>query len=121
MQSHSSHPIGKAILSFTNKFSNGSSIPLPTVSDIESHIGLGIKGKIDGHSILLGNSKFIQSEDINKSNWKDIQMICDRLAEEGKSNVLVAVDGEVVGIFGIMDTIREDAEQVIQSIQQLGR
>ncbi len=101
---NTTHPLDIAIV----KESEKRKINLLDVENFEAIPGKGLKGKIGGKEVLLGNRSLIKSE-LGKE-WE----------EEGKTVMLVSVDGEVKGAIAVADTIREHARETIKNLKKMG-
>lgn len=111
IESQSTHPLAQAIV---NEI--GLSKPLMNVDTI-SHAGRGFEGNIDGERILVGNQSLIESNyGIPNHILNDIKTYQD----EGCSIVLASVNGSIVALFGLKDTIRTESKKQIQALHKLG-
>jgi len=109
----SEHPLGDAII----RKAKEQNIEIKDPTDFQAVPGHGIKAKIDGKIVLLGNDKFMNDEKI------DIKMLSGRarqLSGEGRTPMYVAVDGNAFGIVAVADTLKENSVAVIQALQKLG-
>ncbi len=110
LEKSSEHPLAEAII----KGANEQNINLAKVENFESITGKGVSGEIDGKKILLGNTKLLEENKIAVSqNGK-----ADVLRQDGQTVMFVAVDGKLVGLIGVADTIKESA---IAAIAELHR
>jgi len=109
----SEHPLGEAIV----KKAKEQNIDLKDPADFRAVPGHGIRAKIDGKNVLLGNDKFMNDEnvDINGLTSK-----ADQLSGEGKTPMYVAADGKAVGIVAVADTLKENSVAAINALQKLG-
>ena len=112
---YSEHPLAKAILKKA-KSVNGNLIIPPEESEII--IAQGIKAKIGNKSILVGNRKLIESNNIMIS--KEIEEYVRNEEAEGQTVVLISDLEKVMGIISIADTIREDVPQLIKKLKSQG-
>jgi Cd2+/Zn2+-exporting ATPase len=104
-ESHSNHPIAQSILEAYGTDN------LPSVDEYEETAGQGIKVKANGRSILAGNDRLLHTERIEHE-----QDVC---ATEG-TVIHIAVDDRYAGYLIIGDRIKEDAENAISSLRELG-
>ena len=115
LESNSTHPAAKAIV----KFSQEQSMPgQPTavisshiVSDVEEISGHGLKGTVDGHSMLAGNLKLLSRFNITYPSSLD---------EIVESIVVVAIDSKYEGYITIADELKDDAIDAIRQMHVLG-
>jgi len=113
----SEHPLGEAIASGAK----ARGLELEEVEDFEAIPGRGVEARLRGHGtgaqILLGNAKLLQDRAIHLG---DASKDLERLAREGKTPILVAVDGELGGIVAVADTVKPDSARAVELLQQLG-
>lgn len=105
LESKSTHPIAKAIAEHASD-----KAPL-SVADIEEISGHGLKGKVDGKEVLVGNLKLLQKFKIGYD--KAIEEIVETI-------VVVAIDGKYAGHIIIADEIKEDAIEAIKEMHKNG-
>jgi Cu+-exporting ATPase len=101
---NTTHPLDLAIVKEAEK----RKINLLNVQDFEAVPGKGIKGRIEGKEVLLGNRRLIKS-DLGKD-----------LEEEGKTVMLVSVNGEVRGAIAVADTLKEYSKEAIRDLKKMG-
>jgi Cu+-exporting ATPase len=83
-------------------------LELLDVKDFEAIPGQGVKGKIEGKEVLLGNRRLIKS---------DLGM---ELEEQGKTVMLISVNREVKGAIAVADTLKEGAKEAIEELKKMG-
>lgn len=105
LEQHSSHPVAKAIMSFTN----GQDIP--EAKDIQEIPGRGLKGTIGQEEILVGNLKLLEENGISVSEIEN---------NKPSAFVYVAADGTHIGTILISDKLKTDAQQALQELRDLG-
>jgi Cu+-exporting ATPase len=109
----SEHPLGEAIVQ--GALQRG--IELPEASAFDSITGKGISAEIEGHQLLLGNIKLMQDRGIAA---QELMSTADRLAEEGKTPMFVALDNRFAGIVAVADTIKAGSKEAIAEMQRMG-
>jgi Cu+-exporting ATPase len=87
----SEHPLGEAIV----RAARHRGLALPAVEGFEAVPGQGIRGRVEGRMVLLGNRSLLQSERIDPRTAEQVMRL---LEQEGKTAMLVGVDGEIVGV-----------------------
>src|SRR5690606_21184975 len=92
-------------------------IALLHVDDYNAIPGHGIKAKISGKHILVGNRKLMQDHGINTAGHE--QKLVD-YETTGKTAMMIAVDGQFRGIVAVADTIKESAPEAIKQLQDMG-
>jgi Cu+-exporting ATPase len=111
---HSSeHPLGAAIVAGSAE----RHLDVPEPSEFDSVTGQGIRAAVDGHQVLVGNRRLLADAGLNPSRL-DPDM--DRLSADGKTPMLVAVDGEPAGVVAVADTLKDDSVPAIAALQDLG-
>ncbi len=109
----SEHPLGEAISAEANARDLSLSEPLG-FSAIAGH---GVNAEVDGHDILVGNRRLMESYKI------DISPIEDKLVnmeEAANTAILVAVDNQLAGVIGVADTIKEGSSEAISQLKSIG-
>lgn len=104
LESNSTHPVAKAIISFAE-------YPSVQATNVEEISGHGLKGEVKGQSILAGNTKLLK-----KFNIAYNQSIDDIV----ETIVVVAINGTYAGHITIADEIKDDAQQAIKSMHDNG-
>jgi len=113
LEKRSEHPLGEAITGFAQARS-----VLPTEpQDFNSISGMGIAGRIDNHSILLGNPKLMSQRGIDISF---LRTELDRLQSQGKTVMNLAVDKKVIGLIAVADRLKPDAAGIIEKLRNNG-
>lgn len=109
----SEHPLAGAIVEGAKK----EGISLAEVTDFNAIPGHGVEGIIDGKRVVFGNVRLLQEEGIP---YEHLQELALRLSDEGKTPMFLAVQGEMVGIVAVADTVKEDSREAIQQMKKMG-
>ena len=105
VEAKSTHPIAKAIMEYsTNE-------KLPEATSIQEIAGKGLKGEVNGKTILVGNKKLMEQFNVNVP--RDTANIVESI-------VMVGVDGQFVGYVTIADELKEDAKDTIKQLRASG-
>ncbi len=107
LESLSDHPLANAI---TEKAKD---IPLKKADNFTEIEGRGIKGDIDGKTLIAGNYKMMRENGVNISENTD-------LAAEGKTALYFAADNRFIGIIAAADTIKADSADAIRDMREMG-
>ncbi|OGN07955.1 MAG: copper-translocating P-type ATPase [Candidatus Yanofskybacteria bacterium RIFCSPHIGHO2_02_FULL_39_10] len=110
----SSHPLAKAIITETEL---RKALPLEPIEKFQSVPGHGIRALIQGKHVLAGKEKLISDNNIATDIGR---LDIDRLAGEGKTLSLLAVDGKLAGIIAAADTVKPSAKKAIDNLKKLG-
>ena len=108
----SEHPLAKAVVNNAKE----AEIDIEEPEDFKMYPGKGVTCKNSYGQVYAGNSKFLSENSIDLN----IDTQLNKLKNEGKASIIVALDGEVVGLIGLSDVIREDSKQMIDSLHELG-
>src|SRR5699024_7608398 len=109
----SEHPLTEAIVAHATE----KAIDFVEVDAFNAIPGHGIEAKISGKQVLVGNRKLMQNRYVSIGNAE--QELID-YEVEGKTAMLVAVDGKYRGIVAVADTIKETAPQAIKELKDKG-
>jgi Cu+-exporting ATPase len=108
----SEHPLAEAIVKRAEK----AQIRLVDSSGFEALPGRGVKCVVKGKIVFLGNRKLMDEQGISTH---EIESDMERLETEGKTAMILSVDGSVVGIAAAMDTIKPDAIEAISGLKTM--
>jgi len=114
VEANSNHPLAKAIMEEATK---RGAVPLESIEKFESVAGHGLRAMIKGKVILAGNEKLLTD---NKVEIGGAREILDRLASEGKTLSLIAVDGKLAGVVAAADTLKQNAKKAVLKLKELG-
>jgi Cu+-exporting ATPase len=109
----SEHPLGEAIV----RGAQARGLQLSESASFQSMTGRGLEAVVDGRPVLVGNTRLMQERGIDTSAL-DAEL--ERLAGEGRTPVLVAVDSRPAGIVAVADTVKETSAQAVRELQRLG-
>jgi P-type Cu+ transporter len=108
----SEHPLASAIV----KRAESAKVQLTEPNGFEAVPGRGVKCTVNAKQVLLGNRKLMQENNIAII---DAESDMGRLEAEGKTAMLLAVDGKVAGIVAAMDTPKENAAQAVAALKSM--
>jgi len=109
----SEHPLAEAIV----KGAKAKGLTLSIPEGFEAVPGHGVTATVDGHTLALGNLKMMK--EIGAS-LDGLEAKAQNLADEGKTPMYVAVDGQAAGIVAVADTVKEDSREAIAHLKKLG-
>jgi Cd2+/Zn2+-exporting ATPase len=113
IERRSEHPIGHAIL----EYADASGIPASAGTDVQSLAGRGAEGQVDGVRVLVGNHRLFEERHLCSPA---LHGRLDELAAAGRTPVLVARDGEAVGVIAVADRTREAAREAVELLRSQG-
>ena len=109
----SEHPLGEAIV----KGAEAKGIRLSATDGFAAIPGHGVSGRVNDRDVLLGNAKLMRDRkiaiDALIGQW-------ERLANEGKTPMYVAVDGKAAGLVAVADTVKPDSKAAIDLLKKMG-
>jgi len=109
----SEHPLAQAIV----EGAQARKLELAEVQDFEAIPGHGVSAKVDGRSMLIGNLKLMNRENITLGTLEEKSK---SLADDGKTPMFIALDGKAAGIIAVADTVKEDSAEAIKALQSMG-
>lgn len=109
----SEHPLAEAIVAYATE----NNIDFLEVEHFEAVPGHGIEAKISGKNILVGNRKLMKDHQINTAGYEEKLV---NYETDGKTAMLIAIDGEYRGTVAVADTIKETAPEAIKQLKDLG-
>ena len=109
----SEHPLGKAIV----EKAQAEGVALVDPQDFQAIRGKGVVAQVEGKRVLVGSRRLMQEQDIDPSPAEGAMR---QLEEEAKTAMLVAVDGRLVGVIAVADTLKDDSVLAIQELHRMG-
>ncbi|MCR5782274.1 MAG: heavy metal translocating P-type ATPase [Clostridia bacterium] len=111
LEKNSEHPLAKAVAAAAE------GLPVSEVEGFEALPGNGLRAVLDGKPLLGGSLRYIRG--INPVP-KDVEEKANALAEEGKTPLLFAYDGRLIGLIAVADPIKPDSAQAIRELEGMG-
>lgn len=112
-EQHSEHPLAAAILAAAEQ----EGLALQPVSDFQAFSGRGLSAQVEGRQVLVGNERLLQAEQIDTS---PVDQRLQTLSQEGKTIMMLAVDGRLAGLLAVADPVKASSKQAVKSLQELG-
>ncbi|HQD20373.1 MAG TPA: heavy metal translocating P-type ATPase [Bacillota bacterium] len=109
----SEHPLGKAIVASARQ--KGISLAYPR--NFQAVTGKGVSSEIDGRLTLVGSRRLLEDHGLDPHGMDEE---IARLEAEGKTAMLVAFEGKVIGIVAVADILKEDSVPAIEALKALG-
>jgi P-type Cu2+ transporter len=111
-ENNSEHPLAEAIVAGAGE----RGIEPGDATRFEAVAGHGIRAEVDGHSVLVGNIKLMDESGIDAFPLEERAIT---LAQEGKTPMFVAVDGESAGLVAVADTIKPSARETLRRFKEM--
>ncbi len=112
-EARSEHPLAQAIAGGAR----GRGLDLPEPTAFEAVPGHGVRAELDGHRLLIGNAGLLHDEGIDPESLRERR---EALEAEGKTAMLVAVDGVLAGLLAVADTVKPNASEAVARLHDLG-
>jgi heavy metal translocating P-type ATPase len=110
----SEHPLGRAIAFFAE----ARGIRPREVEGFRSTAGRGVTGQVGGATLSIGNERYLTESGLEVSS--DARRAMSELSAAGKTTVLIASDGKVIGVVGLQDTPRPGASELVADLKSAG-
>jgi P-type Cu+ transporter len=109
----SEHPLGEAVVDEARRRAISTSEP----RDFQAVPGKGVRASVGGAAVLVGNRRLAaeEGEDVSAA-----EPTLAKLEEEGKTSMIVAVDGRFAGVVGVADTVKASARPAIDALKGMG-
>ncbi|WP_027723143.1 heavy metal translocating P-type ATPase [Maridesulfovibrio zosterae] len=115
-ESQSEHPLAKAVVQAAMKLET----PLPETTSFHAISGLGIATDTGGHSLLLGNRKFLEQNYAGGLDNEGANAAALKFAAAGQSPLYIAKNGKLAGILAVADRIKDETPETIKRLHALG-
>ncbi|OXM15479.1 heavy metal translocating P-type ATPase [Paenibacillus herberti] len=112
-EKRSEHPLAEAIVEGIRR-----ELPdLPEPSAFEALPGYGIRAEVDGRDVWIGNRRLMEREGVEVTQ---ALRNMEQLEAEGKTAMLVAIDGRYAGMLAVADTIRPSSAEAVSRLKKMG-
>ena len=109
-EAKSEHPLGKAIVAYAKKLD----LPLSESAAFQMTSGKGISAEVDGYQLLCGNERYLHECGVPMTANADAAL--EKLRLQGNASILVAVNGQCVGVIALSDVLRPEAAAMVQKL-----
>lgn len=113
VETYSEHPLGAALVE--KALAEG--VKTGPVSGFQAFTGRGVEGVVDGKRVLAGSIRLAVEKGVDING---IEERMEKLESEGKTAVLVAVEGKAAGVIAVADTIKEGSVQAVAELEKMG-
>jgi Cu2+-exporting ATPase len=111
LEKNSEHPLSKAVTAAAE------GLALSEVTDFEALPGNGLKARLNGKALVGGSLKYLRSMGLVD---KAVEAQANALAEQGKTPLLFAFDGALIGLIAVADPIKADSARAIRELHGMG-
>lgn len=112
-EKNSEHPLGEAIV----RGARDRGLDPEDADAFEAIPGQGVVARLNNRSILLGNRRLMAER---KVSLDGLMPEAERLEQEGKTAMFVAIDGTALGIVAVADTLKETSALAIEELHRMG-
>ncbi|MBQ2771049.1 MAG: copper-translocating P-type ATPase, partial [Clostridia bacterium] len=117
LESGSEHPLAEAVVEYAKALS----LPLPQVSNFLAVTGRGVSALVDGALCLGGNLTYLQEAgSLSSSDLDRARSLTEEFAGSGKTPLLFAREGQLLGLIAAADSIKPDSRLAIEKLLSLG-
>jgi len=113
VEKESEHSLGEAIVSAAKE----KNMQLQSVEAFEAIPGHGVKARIDGQPLLLGNLRLMEENGVGVDGLREE---AERLSGEGKTPMVVALNGRAAGIVAVADTLKPNTREAVDALHRMG-
>ncbi|WP_314245413.1 heavy metal translocating P-type ATPase [Streptomyces sp. DSM 40907] len=112
-EADSEHPLAGAIVTGARE----RELTVPLARGFDSVTGKGVQATVDGRAVLVGTARLLADVGIDT---RPLTLVAAELSAQGKTPVLVAVDGRPAGVLAVADTVKDDSAQAVAALHRLG-
>lgn len=109
----SEHPLGEAIV----RGADERKVSLAEAKNFRSIPGKGIEAYLEDRKILLGTRKLMEE---NSVSFEGLEAEMRKFEENGKTAMLVALEGEAIGLVAVADTLKENSKEAVDTLKKMG-
>jgi len=113
LEANSEHPLAQAVI----RKAREKDVEKAEATGFEAVAGKGVKGRVRGKRVLVGTRKLMAEEGVD---YTPLQARLEGLEDRGRTTSLVAVEGAILGVIGIADTLKQDSADAIAQLKGLG-
>ena len=107
----SEHSLAEAIVNKAEE----EKLVLSKVEGFKAIPGHGVEGVVEGKQVVLGNRRLMEREKI-----KIDEKVIEKLESEGKTVMMLGVEGELAGLIAVADTLKDTAREAVGKLQKMG-
>ena len=109
----SEHPLGEAI--WAEATTRG--LNLAEIAGFNAEPGHGVQAEVEGRSVIVGNARMIETRGFLLNG---LEPEVQRLQNEAKTAMLVAMDGKVEGVIAVADTLKDGSKEAVEELHRMG-
>jgi Cu+-exporting ATPase len=109
----SEHPLGTAVV----RAAQDAKLSLSDPAQFEAISGHGVRAQVEGYHLLIGNRKLMLDQNVHLNG---LEQDAERLQNEAKTTLWLAVDQQAVGLLAVADTVKDGSTEAIRQMHDLG-
>ena len=113
VESNSEHPIAEAIVQAAKR----RGLELIDIEAFEATPGFGVEAQVAGRTVHVGADRYMTKLGLQPQAFAEV---AGRLADDGKTPLYAAVDGQLAAVIAVADPIKASTPAAIQALHQLG-
>ncbi len=114
-EKRSEHPLAEAIVREAEK----RGLEVEEAERFEVVAGKGVVATLNGSEVVVGSRKLMEEREVFIT--ESVEKKLSELESDGKTAIIVALNGEVVGVIGIADTIKDSAKVAVEELRRMGK
>ena len=104
------HPVARAVA----RLARERRVMVPTVTETESALGLGIAVRVEDRRVLIGSRRFMEQQHVRLDQGRDDESAAHAV---GASPIFVAIDDRLAGMLELQDQLRDDAPDAVRALR----
>ena len=113
IEAGSEHPLASAIVEYAKE----KELTLIKTEKFEAITGHGVKGVLDGQTILFGNARLMKNNNVDIST---LEPKAAQLSAQGRTSMFLSANGKLQGIIAVADPVKKDSVEAIKRLHDLG-
>ncbi|WP_372435422.1 heavy metal translocating P-type ATPase [Pandoraea sputorum] len=114
LDAQTTHPIARAVVEGHAQAGLGT---LPSVTDFEALVGMGVKGRVGETLYYLGNHRLIESLGVCNA---EVEAELTRLEAQARTAIVLASETQALAVLAVADTLREESREAIAQLTKMG-
>lgn len=114
LDAQTTHPIARAVVEGHAQAGLGT---LPSVTDFEALVGMGVKGRVGETLYYLGNHRLIESQGVCNA---EVEAELTRLEAQARTAIVLASETQALAVLAVADTLREESREAIAQLTKMG-
>lgn len=113
LEAGSEHPLAEAVV----RAAQNEGVHPDKTTAFESLPGMGVRGKVDGREIMLGNTRLMETKGVA---IRDLEGKAEAMRSDGGTAVFLAVSGNLAAVFGVKDPLKEETPEAVRILKEAG-